>query len=515
VNKQLFLLLSLFLLPSFVGAETFYAAPDGEKSATSCPKSEPCTLDRAMTLADKGGDVVRLLDGIYSYVFRTKHSGSNKDPITIEAVNRHLAVIRFNGLDNKSDIGGRGVQIELSNIVFRGIRLDCTSGEGTKGANAHDCIRVGAIDPNFKKELSPIKNILIEDVWGHDVGHLMFGCYDATDVELRHSQFDRSGIDDHQGEANYFASAHNNRECHRLNHHHNIFSRYMANAIDMKSQTRDIDVHDNLFIDKLQHPSKKRGSGDGEFITGRHPNNRISGTKEAGNYVRDNINIRTIHRDMFGADDGHRCDYIGNVILDWKDDSKGGILRANKPEWNPSQAISSNNIFCNAQVKVDIGVDRDGGQKPNLLNRPRSECLERIDEILGVPRITSCEIGGVNDHTVIVNIQAEKNGPVSSVGDLKVVYDEVSQTEQSVEQISDQQARIVMVSPPASRDVKVRVIARPGSIQNSAYLGGKTCGNGNNVFKPKLNGNGICGENKAEPPTLCTNKVKGEDGSGS
>lgn len=510
MNKQLFLLLSLLLLPSFLYAETFYAKPDGDKSATSCPKSDPCTLDRALTLANSGGDVVRLLDGIYDYVFRTKHDGSNNNPITIEAVNRHLAVIRFNGLDNKSVTGGRAVQIEHNNTVFRGLRVDCTSGEGTKGRNAHDCIRVGAIAPKMSGDLPSVKNVLVEDVWVHDAGHLLFGCYDAADIELRHSQFDRSGIDSHLGEANYFSSAHHDRECIRLNHHHNIFSRYMANAVDMKSQTRDVDVHDNLFIDKLQHSSYPRGSGDGEFITGRHPDNPAPGTKSEGNYVRNNINIRTIHRDMFGADDGHRCDYLDNVVVDWKDASKGGILRANKTGWNPSNAISSNNIFCDAEIKVQIGKDADNGKAPNLLNRPRSECLERIDKILGVPRITSCEVGGVNNQTITVNIETKKNGPVSGVGDLEVAYDGASQTEQSVEQISDQQARIMMVSPPESKHVEVRVMARPGSIQNSAYIGGKTCGNGNNVFKPKLNGNGICGENK-EQVVLCENKVQSED----
>ena len=513
MNKLLFLFPFLLLMTALAYAETFYADPNGSKGASSCPRSDPCSLDRALTLANNGGDVVKLLDGRYDYVFRTKHDGNKNNPITIEAENRHLAVIRFNGIDNRSVSGGRGVQIEHSNIVFRGIRLDCSYGEGTKGPNAHDCVRIGSVDPNSPnstRELPEIKNVLIEDVWAHDIGHLMVGCYDATDIELRHSQFDRSGIDDYQGEANYFASAHHNRECYRFNHHHNIFSRYMANAIDMKSQTRDVDVHDNLFIDKLQHRSKRGGSGDGEFITGRHPDNRIRGTTQAGNYVRDNINIRTIHRDMFGADDGHRCDYLDNVIVDWKDDSRGGVLRANKPEWSPREALSSGNIFCDGKVKVQAGVDRHGSRKPNRLNRPRSECIERIDEILGVPKVASCEIGSVNDHTIIVNIDADKNGPVSAVGELQVVYDEVTQTEQSVEQISDNQARIVMVSPPDSQNVRVRVIAPPGTIKNSAYIGGKTCGNGNNVFKPKLNGNGICGENKADEPVLCTNHVQGE-----
>lgn len=511
MSKSLFLLLYFLVLPVMVSAETFYADPDGSKSASECPRSDPCTLDRALTLADDGGDTVRLLDGRYDYVFRTKHGGSKDSPITIEAENRHKAVLRFVGLDNKSDIGGRCVQIEHSNIVFRGIELDCSSGEGAKGSNGHDGIRVGSVHPDFKKELDPIKNILIEDVWVHDVGHLMFGCYDATDVEIRHSQFDRSGIDDHQGEANYFASAHNNRECHRLNHHHNIFSRYMANAIDMKSQTRDVDVHDNLFIDKLQHPSKKKGSGDGEFITGRHPTNSTRGTTAAGNYVRDNINIRTIHRDMFGADDGHRCDFLDNVIVDWKDDSRGKLLRANKPEWNPKQAISSGNIFCDAQVKVSHGTEKHGNRKPNLLNRPRSECLERIDEILGVPKLVSCEIGSDGGRAIIVDIETKKNGPVSAVGELRVTYDGEDQTVESIKQISDQQARIVMASPPASKDVKVRVMAPPGTIQNSAYIGGKTCANRNDVFKPNLNGNGICGENKAEAPVLCTNHTRNGD----
>lgn len=508
MSKYLFLLLSLLLLSSLVCAETFYAEPDGKRSEDSCPRADPCTLDRALELADDGGDVVRLLDGGYDYVFRTKHAGDKDNPITIEAVNRHRAIIRFNGLDNRSIPGGRCIQIEHSNTVFRGIRADCSYGEGTKGPNAHDGIRVGAMDIG-SRDVSPIKNVLVEDVWIHDVGHLFFGCYDATDVELRHSQFDRSGIDDYQGEANYFASAHNNRECHRLNHHHNIFSRYMANAVDMKSQTRDVDVHDNLFIDKLEHPARRRGSGDGEFITGRHPDNRAKGTTSAGNYVRDNIVVRTIHRDMFGADDGHRSDYLDNVILDWEDASKGRILRANKTTWNPKQAISSGNVFCDAKVKVSAGVDRHGSREPNRLNRPRSECLERIDEILGVPKIAGCEIGSVNDHAITVDIETKKNGPVSAVGDLQVVYDGVDQTVQSVEQIGDQEARIVMVEPPTSKNVQVRVIALPGSIRNSAYIGGKTCGNRDNVFHPKLNGNGICGENKAEL-VLCENNVQGE-----
>ena len=414
------------------------------------------------------------------------------------------AILEFNGNDNKGDSTGDAFSIHHDNLIIRGLQIDCTSPSGN---NAWDCY-----NHNGVRAGSMVSNVLTEDVYVHDSGHLLLGCFSAENIEVRYSTFDFSGIDHHQGEAIYASSSSKDHPCHNVRIHHNFFSRYRANQVDMKSQTRNVVVENNIWMNKKQHITANT-SADGDVRTGRK-DPQPPGTTAAGNYYRNNITLRARDNYFYTSDDGHRMDLIGNVISIWANVT-GNTMKLNGTD-TISQAVSQNNIVCGAETPVIEGVNRTHGGLANKLNRPTSECNTRIDQLIGKPTVSSCEIGNINNTTVVVNIQTDVHPPVSSVGKvggMQVTYDGVAQTESAIVLSSGQQARITMASPPANSSVAVRLTAPAGVIKNSAFIGGRTCGttsfNGTTKLASLTLGQGICGGNNTQTNFVCQNNITG------
>ena len=514
-------LLLLASLPAW--ATDYYVSPTG--SGTACTQSTPCSWQtgRQNTMS---GDRLRFLDGIYdgvntSGIETIRDGSSSSNRITWESVNPRGAKLRYLG---PSDTGAADLLIiRHRNYIIRGFELICRA---ANGARAWNCMQVnGDQHPNDQE----VQNVLIENVYLHDTGHSLFSCYLGTNIELRNSSFDNSGLDpalkaqnECFGEANYFSSSGKQEPkiC-TINHHHNMFGRYSGNAVDMKNQTRNVKVHDNIFLDKKTCGSNDLGVGDGDLIT---QGGAGTSTSAAGNEFRDNITYRTIPGNgHLKNSDGHRADFFGNVLWSWPSISGASSAKNfNYVGWSPSASISSNNIHCGSSDGASSGPDQDQGGTPNVINRPFSECTTRINTILGVPGIASCEIGSVNNTTLVVNFQANKNGPISSVGtagQLAVTYNAAAQTENSVTLTSGTQARIIMASPPASGQT-IQVTPAVGSIKNSAFIGGMNCDmplntietdpGGTNVVPGKIvDGRGVCGSNITATPVTCTNNVGG------
>jgi hypothetical protein len=503
-----FIYLLLFLIPALADAADYYVAPNG--SGTACTQNTPCSREEGMNRA-VGSDRVRFLDGTYptpsNGIRLTRNGTSSSARLTYESVNPRGAIIRFNGPDGTG--ASDAFIVEADNIIVRGFRIMCTSASGN---NTWDCVQA-----NGTRLGNEVQNVLFDNIYASDSGHLLFGCYLSNNIELRNSTFDFSGIDHDHGEGMYLSSCcGKNNPCRNLTAHHNIFARFGENGIDFKNQTRATTVRDSIFMDHRAKLTNANEAGDALWLS--QGNTAGAGTTAAGNYVRDSIAIRPITDQIWKSTDDIRMDMLNNVIVDFNPvgTATGQI---NGPS-GVATAQSSGNLHCPASDNVSQGVNKLQGGPANVINRPMSECQTRINQILGVPGISSCEIGTVNNTTLVVNLQADKNGPVSSVGtagQLAVTYDSAAQTENSVTIPSANQARIVMAQAPENNAV-VRVTPASGVIKNSAFIGGRNCSlamsalltdPGGTARTPNkiANGNGVCGSNTSTAAVTCTNNV--------
>lgn len=511
-----FFLFLLLLLSSTADATDYYVSPSG--SGTACTQASPCSWQTGRQNTNSG-DRLRFLDGIYEGVnergFETIRSGaSSSNRITWESVNPRGAKLRYVGPFATGN--AQVLMLRHSNYIVRGFEIIC---KATNGNVARDCFQTSG----WKNNQTQMSNVLVENIYVHDNGHSLYGCYLATNIEVRHSSFDLSGLnpdahDDCFGEANYYSSsASQEPKICTVNTHHNIFARYSGNNVDMKNQTRNVKLHDNLFIDKRACGPNDNGVGDGDYIT---QGGAGAATNAFGNEVYDNIAYRTVATNgHFKASDGHRADFRGNVLWDW-DYPASATKNFNYTTWSPSQALSYNNIHCPAADNISTGGNRHGSNTPNQINRPYSECTTRINQILGQPTISSCEIGSVSNTTLVVNFNVTKNGPISSAGtagQLAVTYDAASQTESSITLTNDTQARITMASAPTSGQT-VQVSAAAGVIKNSAFIGGMNCdmplstlatdpGGPDHLPNKIVDGRGVCGSNATISNFTCTNNV--------
>jgi len=508
VIKYLLVLL-LLALPLISHAANRYALPTG--SGTACSDGSPCTLATAISQA-VAGDTVWLKNGTYTQSFKTVRGGtSNSARITFKALDRHQAIVRFGPSTHTH------FHVDHSWITVSGLRINATS---SGGSHAHDASKIS--DGNDKH--AAIQGVIFEDNYVHDSGHLLLWSGNTTGVgvEVRNSTFDMSGHDAHQGEANYMGSCCGKQNPGVMNSHHNIFSRYKANGVDFKGESREIYFHDNFFMDQgffsctcgnsnCQDPNGNclnNHTGDGTFVIGADSGD--GSDSSTNNRVIDNVIWRPRSKTIFAFVDPVQVRANGNAIVDWVPTSG-----TSDPQLNggSSQHYASSptysNIHCPSEGMAQ-GLQTNGSNPANQINRPQPECDTRIDAIVGKPAMASCNIGDINDNTVTVDIQTTKNGPVSSISaNLEVTYNGTNQSGETTTQFSGNQARIAVVTPPANDAVEVRVVAPGGAIHNSAFIGGMNCSNGDNFGNVNYTrGAGFCGENVAQT-LLCTNTTEG------
>jgi len=503
-----YLLILALVLPSLSYAANRYVHPSG--SGTACSDASPCSLNTAHGQS-VAGDTIWLKDGTYNQSLKVTRGGtSNTARITYRAVNRHAAIVRFPNSGPHTHF-----HVDASWVTIKGLEI---WGRAPNGSRAWD----GSKSSDGGNQHGRLHGILWEDNYVHDIGHLQHwaGNSDGHPIELRYNTFDDSGYDDSQGEALYLGSC-----CDHpiapgvMDIHHNIFSKYQANGVDFKGEQRDVYLHDNMWMDHKVWECSCGGSnctnpsgacldndvGDAHFVIGVSGND--GSDSSTTNRLVDNIIVRPKSGTIFGFHDPVQVRAWGNVIYDHVTSPKVSSPRLNTATFDGG-SFTYSNVHCPSEG-MQGGASGTGGNPPNQINQPAATCTNRMREIMGVPDIASCNIGGVNNNTVTVDINTAKNGPVSSVRPLNVTYDGANLTGEVTTLPSGNQARIAVTTAPATANVAVRVVAVKGDVKNSAFLGGMTCGNGDNYTNANYTrGEGFCGENDAET-VLCTNTTTG------
>lgn len=475
-------MLLLFLIPGAALATDYYATPSGgSSSASSCPTTAPCTAGRAMSLA-QAGDSVIFKNGTYSFQLATVRNGTSSAPIRIRAENRRQAIFQFPS--NPSGGKPRLVSIEHDWIILSGLRL-----RGSPFEN--DTLRIGG--SHSGSNVNWAENIIVEDMQMENSGGGGTNMHDTRNVTYRYSEINKTSTKPPNasspgGTAFYMGSASAGSKVDNVVAHNNLIRDVRGhNLVDYKNGTTNIRFYNNLFDGHF------RGT-DGGRADGLIRSVAKDGVPDANHIFRDSI-VRNMEGCFYVIRTEKEVDTTNNVFYDITDCGSVFIH-----ENTSSLSAVSGNITC-APMPTTEQVNRGS----NSHNQPMSSCISRVEAIVGVPAIASCEIGGVNDTTVTVNITTAIHPPVSSVGALQVTYDGVNQTENSVTLPSGNQARIVMASQPSSSGVTVRVVAADGLIKNSAFIGGKVCGTNHNNL---ILGQAVCGENKAQT-IICQNTTGG------
>lgn len=521
------LLLALLLLAISipVQAATWYVSPNG--SGTACTVGAPCDWIYGVNTKASGSDTVRFNDGIYLtplHGYETVKSGTSATSrLTWEAINPRAATIRFRG---PSSSGGltHGLYIQHDNYTIRGLGLNC---ESSAGDNASDCFQARGRNISASGGTT-VHNITFDNIYARNAGHGMFHCLFANNVEVKYSTLDLSGETNDRGEAFYLASCCHNRPCTNLKAHHNVVSRFGENAVDFKDQARNGVLEYNIFADQrtraVTNVQQAGTSGTALVVANAEV---TSGTRAPGNYIRNSMFFRGLTPNVFHIPDSHRFDAHSNVI--WGMNPYNGSSPKLIPTNDIPEAEIYNNIHCphSGNDNMSEGVNHTNGKAPNLLNRPQSECSTRITQLLGVPSIASCEIGSVaGNKTITLNLQANVNGPVSTIGNLSqwtVTYSGTTQSKVSHSITANNKMQIVMASQPVDSSIPVTVQAAAGAIKNSAFLGRYgDCSLSVNVFKTDYGaadsqhkfpnptpgiGGGVCGESVTAAATTCTNTV--------
>ncbi|HEY7712302.1 MAG TPA: hypothetical protein VIG57_19985, partial [Candidatus Entotheonella sp.] len=442
--------------------EAHYASSGG--SGVACTSGSPCSLNEAVNQADND-DFVILKDGTYLQRLVTVRNGlSATSPLTICAENYLGATLSFPNDGNFSNSATRTiVEIDHDNITLKGLELDGNT-------NTTGFVRGQGSASNF------VSNVIVEWNWGHDSGTVAMLNQYASNWIIRHNRWDNTG-DDYVGEGFYFGSASSNAPANNFQIYNNKVSRTRNNTLDLKDGA-NLNVHHNIFENHLQTYDGFPGDG----IIGAN-----SGS-ETGNTLTDNIFRNSTNRYVFRFE--KRIDAFRNVLYNMSM-SQGQFIGID----TVSSSLIKNNVLCNASTG---GANSIANWSPNLINQSQSVCDAEVDRILGVPSMAGCNIGDVDDTTVVVDLQSNVHPPISSVGNIQVTYNNAAQTETQRLLTSGQQARITMAAAPADGTVTVRVVAVAGDIQNSAYVGGM-CG-------PGLPGE--CGQGKAQT-LVCSNTTDG------
>lgn len=530
---MIFIVAFLLLVMSLpVQAADWYVSPNvahpNNGGPTACTQASPCNWMYAVDTKAGGSDRVRFNDGVYltpTHGYETERAGTSSTArLTLEAINPRQATIRYAGPGGSGL--SHGVYISHSNYTVRGLVIECRS---SGGDYASDCFQVRGTSKS-----AMTNNVLFDNIFAKNAGHGMFHCTFGSNIEIKYSTIDQSGLTNSRGEALYLGSSNGDKPCTNFFAHNNVFSRFSENAIDFKDQSRTSVAEMNIFADQRTRTTTDEEPAGTCGTAGFVANTGVTaGTTAAGNYVRRNMIFRGLTPRVFYMPDPHRFDSYDNMIWGW--DPCDGASPSN-PELvfttDIPDALSYNNIHCkhsSGDPNMSLGTDLDHGNPPNLVNRAQSECSSRITQLLGVPSIANCEIGQVaGNKTMTLNLQANTNGPVSGIGNTSnwtVTYSGTTQTINSVSITANNKMQIVMASQPASSSVPVTVDAAAGTIKNSAFLGKHgDCTLSVDAFKTDYGatdsqhkfpnptpgiGGGVCGISADVAPVTCTNTVGG------
>ncbi len=225
-------------------AKTLYVIPGGD--GAGCSSKKPCFLPQALKLA-KRGDTVVLKDATYRGKYKTGAPG-----VTIEAENHLKAIIDGAGSDAAT------LDIRHSDTVVRGIHFD----GGKKGR----MIFVGS------PGTPTISGVIIEHcmITQSTAAGIQIGNWgkagEIKNVTIRHNYIKDVGTFEHPGEGIYVGSSDekpHRRPVRNIKIYGNTIEYFTQNAIDLKSNTENVDIHHNHFIRQVLKPHHKKPGNEG------------------------------------------------------------------------------------------------------------------------------------------------------------------------------------------------------------------------------------------------------------
>lgn len=468
------LFLACLVMPGLAYGADFYASPGG--SGSTCSQASPCSFNTCMNNAG-GGDRCRLLNGTYPGQFTTQSGGSSGNPLIIEAVNRHQAILQWNTGDTNDQV----LDVRHNNLIIRKLRLDCEDNDGS--GNSWDCLRVlGG------------SNVIIEDIWAHDSGHALLTLVgDPDNVIVRHSTFEEAGLNDDSGEGIYLGgSGATSSGVNDITITRNIFRRFSNNAVDYKNNARNVDLHHNIFEHQKTNPISG-SDGDGNI--------RAQGDNDSqGNFFRSNIMRHGVVGSYYvrlsgNSSDSNRVDVTDNVFYDMEP----GPFIGNSTH---PPAIIDDNVHCNAATSLgkDIGTGSN-----NLFNQSQSVCDSKEQEILSAPSPVSCDLTN-NVGTVVWSSDFL---PISKAtnSDFNFECDGSPLTENTTVPFGADRTTTTLSTDPTCTTVTLDLSA--GAVENSAFFGGFVADNVSN----DEDGEGVNGESVATTGSIVCSQ-DGEGGGG-
>jgi hypothetical protein len=299
-----------------------------------------------------------LLDGVYTGTFATKYAG-----VIIRAQNKHQAILRYpDGFDKNILI------VQHDDITICGLRIN---GERKN-------------TPLSARKDGGISNILIEDNILEDSGRsgmIVGGSQGANNIIVRHNLIQSTGWRLY-GESIYVGTTHEDLIEASVSVHiyGNTFRDFTLNGIDLKSNSRNAQIHHNIFEEQVPATPTYR---PGHQLAGRRNEGTIS-SKGTGNYIHDNIfrNLVDAGPGIFWAseDGGHRI--VNNVIMG-VDKTQSAIAIAGQ-RFGGAPTEITNNTFCDLpnykSNNIDGAIVRDNIGLSGVV--PDSHCRAEIERIL-------------------------------------------------------------------------------------------------------------------------------------
>lgn len=478
---HLLLALLLMVLPIVSLASDFYAVPSGGSStASSCPIEAPCTLGRTLALA-QAGDAILLMDGTYSEVLATVRSGTSTAPIRIAANSRRQAILQFpvgialNPRPTLVSIGHNWIVLE--GLVLRG------------SAIAANTMRIGGT--HVGTSVTWAQDIIVDDVLIENAGDAGINFLDSRRVTVRHSEINVTGnrVDGNppSGVAFHLGSNASGSQADQIQIYNNVVRGVRQHQfVDFKNGSANANVHHNIFDGHV-------AGWAGGLADGLLRSLSDDGLTDVNHVFSDNV-----MRNAAG------CSSVLNLLRE--------VDVLNNVFYN---ITSCGSIFISAATSSLSAVDGNTTCSPspttesvnrgtNAHNQPMSTCLARVDAIVGVPSVASCEIGELSPTTMVVNLDAGAHPPVSEIADLQVTYDGVDQEVVSTTLTSGSEAQVEVAEAPVDNTVVVEVSAASGVMKNSAYMGAKSCDTTPDALAI---GQGVCGVN-AQETTICVNQTE-------
>lgn len=328
-------------------AATYYVAPSG--SGTACTQAAPCALGTGLSQAGAGDEVV-LQDGVYDAVIETRANG-----VTVLAEHRHQAIVR-------STSAKRLALIQHSDTTLRSIRFD---GLHTLDAGKGALVVVKATD-----------HIVIEDTiieHSHGAGIAMND--GVSDIVVRHNLIQETGFSA-PGEAMYLGEADsvvNPPPVLRVEIYGNTFRRFTQNGIDLKPNTKDAQVHHNIFEGQHFKPQPFKPDTEGTIVTRSNGAHRIH-----DNIFRDSprANPSPFH---LAARGGHRV--YANVLFNMTSEH---AISTREPGSGSAASEIFGNTFCDmSSYSIQNPDGMDIHDNPGLPGgAPQAACDAEVARIL-------------------------------------------------------------------------------------------------------------------------------------